>query len=407
MAEQMDIPHAILRDRMLFGSSCNSYTAAMGAQTSNKQDGPTNGARGAGRPSALFGLAMLLFTLLGWSSVPLFVTHFSHAMNVWTQNGWRYLVGALVWAPVLVWAWVKGTTPRGLWNAAMMPAIFNALGQAAFTWSFYNVDMATAAFGLRTQIVFLAVGAYLLFPSERALLRTKGAWIGILLVVVGVVGTMQLRDRSMDAVQSVGSVDSPVLGMAAAVAAGLLFASYALSVRRNMHGFHPVTAFAAISQITAGISLVLMVALSRDTAKSLDHGAAVFSLSPGGVMMLVLSALIGITLGHAAYFVSIARLGVSTTSGVLQLQPFCVAVAQFFVFNKVMTSGQWTAGTIAVVGALFLLYAQWRLNRAANAPVGADVAAGEAMPPIAGTESEGIEAAEMDAMPVESDGKRM
>ncbi len=349
---------------------------------------------------------MLVFTLVGWSSVPLFVTHFSHAMNVWTQNGWRYLLGALVWAPVLVWGRIKGTTPRGLWKASVMPAIFNALGQAAFTWSFYNVDTATAAFGLRTQIVFLAVGAYLLFPSERALLRMRGAWIGILLVIVGVVGTMLLRDSAHDAAKSVGSFNNPLLGMAAAVAAGLLFASYGLSVRRNMHGYHPVTAFAAISQITAGISLVLMLGLSRDATGAPDFGAAIFSLSSAGLAMLFLSAIIGITLGHAAYFVSIARLGVATTSGVLQLQPFCVAIAQFVVFNQVMTGGQWAAGTVAVIGALVLLYAQWRLTRATSAPVGAHVAAGAVMPPIAGEESEGIEAAEMEAMPVESERKR-
>ena len=351
---------------------------------------------------AMVGLMMLAFTLLGWSSVPLFVTHFSHSINAWTQNGWRYLLGALVWAPVLVWGWMKGTTPRGLWKASVMPAIFNALGQAAFTWSFYNVDTATAAFGLRTQIVFLAVGAYLLFPSERALLRTRGAWIGILLVIVGVVGTMLLRDTAHDAANAVGSFNNPLLGMAAAVAAGLLFASYGLSVRRNMHGYHPVTAFAAISQITAGISLVLMLGLSRDATGALDCGAAVFSLSGGGLAMLFLSAIIGITLGHAAYFISIARLGVATTSGVLQLQPFCVAIAQFVVVNQVMTGGQWLAGTVAVIGALVLLWAQWRLKRAASAPVGADIAAGAEMPLVAGEESEGIEAAEMDAVPVES-----
>ncbi len=345
---------------------------------------------------------MLFFTLAGWSSVPLFVTHFSQSMNVWTQNGWRYLLGAMVWAPVLVWGWMKGTTPKGLWGKSVMPAVFNALGQAAFTWSFYNVDTATAAFGLRTQIVFLAVGAYLLFPSERALLRRPGAWLGIVLVVAGVVGTMLLRDTSHDMARSVGGSGNPLLGMAAAVAGGLLFACYGLAVRKNMHGFHPVTAFAAISQITAGISIVLMIALSRDAAEGLDFGMAAWGLSAGQMGMLLLSAVIGITLGHAAYFVSIARLGVSTTSGVLQLQPFCVAIAQFAVYGKLMTPGQWAAGTVAVIGALVLLWVQWRQTRAASARVGADVGAGV----IAGEESEGIEAAEMEAMPVESDGER-
>jgi drug/metabolite transporter (DMT)-like permease len=353
----------------------------------------------------VLGPAMLLFTLLGWSSVPLFVTHFSHAMNVWTQNGWRYLFAAMLWSPVLVWAWMKRTTPRGLWRASLLPAVFNALGQAAFTWSFYNVDTSTAAFGLRTQIVFVPVGAYLLFPSERALLRRPGAWAGIVLVIAGVVGTMLLRDASHDVTRSVGGSGSAAMGMVMAVTAGLLFACYGLAVRKNMHGFHPVTAFAAISQITAVISFVLMLGLSRDEGThALDWGRAVWGLSAGQMVMLLVSAIIGITLGHAAYFTSIARLGVSTTSGVLQLQPFCVAIAQFAVFGTMMTGGQWVSGVVAVIGALLLLYVQWRLTRAARERVGADAGAG--MPPVAGDESEGVEAAEMEAMPVESDGER-
>jgi drug/metabolite transporter (DMT)-like permease len=357
----------------------------------------------AARKSALVGLTLLILTLLGWSSVPLFVTHFSGAMDGWTQNGWRYGFAAVLWAPVLVWAIVRGTMPAGLWRASVAPSVFNALGQAAFTWSFYNVDTATGAFGLRVQIVFLAVGAYLMFPSERALLRRPGAWLGIVLVLGGVLGTMLLRADHGSRPLAVGGWGSPMLGMAMAVVAGLLFACYALCVRKCMHGYPPVTAFAAVSQITAAISMAIMVALARDPhTKSLDLGAAVWGLSAGQMAILAASAVIGIALGHTFYFVSIARLGVATTSGVLQLQPFCVAIAQFMVFGELMTTGQWASGTIAVIGALVLLYAQWRLTHAGGTPLGADAA--EALPPIAGIESEGIEVAEMDAMPVESDG---
>jgi drug/metabolite transporter (DMT)-like permease len=166
-----------------------------------------------------------------------------------------------------------------------------------------------------------------------------------------------------------------------------------------------VTAFAAISQFTAIISVVMMLGLSRDaTTNELDYGREVWNLSARLMSLLMLSALIGITLGHAAYFVSIARLGVSTTSGVLQLQPFCVAIAQFAIDRKLMTPGQWGSGTVAVIGALVLLYAQWSLTRMLHRSAAAN---GQGVsPPVAGAESEGIEAAEMDAMPVRSDGVR-
>jgi drug/metabolite transporter (DMT)-like permease len=185
-----------------------------------------------------------------------------------------------------------------------------------------------------------------------------------------------------------------------AVAGGALFAVYGLMVRRNLHGFHPVTAFAAVSQLTGLISVALMLVLSRESAGGLDWGGGVWALSAGQMAMLMLSAVIGITLGHTTYFISIARLGVSTTSAVLQLQPVCVAAAEFAIAGELMTGWQWACGTIAVGGAFLLLYVQWVTGRAAAGPRIAGLGR------TAGEESEGIETAEMDAMPVESGRER-
>lgn len=311
-------------------------------------------------------MATVLITLLGWSSVPLFIAHFSKDVDVWTSNGWRYAFSALLWAPVLIVVHARKRAPDGLWTNSIVPAIVNALGQAAFAWSFYNIDPATATFGLRMQLVFVAIGAYLLFPSERAVLRRPQAWLGIALVLGGIAGTLFLADRNNLPKDVAGASASYAFGVVLAVVAGLLFAAYALSVRRFMHGYHPVTAFAAISQYTSLILVGLMLALARDPKSAVpDFGLHALALGAGPFALLLLSSLIGIALGHVFYYISIARLGVAVSSGVIQLQPFCVAIAQLMLFNKPLTTGQWVFGILAVVGATLLLHTQWSVSRAA------------------------------------------
>jgi drug/metabolite transporter (DMT)-like permease len=278
---------------------------------------------------------------------------------------------------------------------AFIPAVPNALGQAAFTWAYYNVDAATATFALRLQIVFLAVGAYLLFPSERALLRRPQAWAGIALVLGGVMGTILLRNPSQE-VHTVSGEAHAALGVITATASGLLFACYALAVRKYMHGMPSLTAFAAVSQYTTLISLAIMFALARDPlTHQMDFGMSVWRLSADNLAIMGISALIGIAIGHTFYFISIARLGVAVTSGVIQLQPFCVAIFQWTLYGIILTAGQWASGTLAVCGAMLMLHVQWTMSRA-RAPVGA-----VERERVAGDEPVGIEAAEMDAMPVD------
>jgi drug/metabolite transporter (DMT)-like permease len=321
-------------------------------------DRPTPEHSVRGRAWALTGIATIFFTLLGWSSVPLFIKHFASSIDVWTSNGWRYGFSALLWAPVLVWGVSRGTLPAGLWRAARVPALVNAIGQVAFAWAFYQIDPATVTFGLRLQLVFVAIGAYLLFPSERALLRSPGAWCGMAMVLGGIGVTIFLAPPGKEA-KSVH-----LFGVVLAVSSGMFFAAYGLSVRKFMSGFHPVTAFAAISQYTAAVMVALMFLLARDPASgAMDLGMSALKLGAGPFGLLMLSAVIGIALGHVFYYISIARLGVAVSSGVVQLQPFLVAIGQYWLFGFALTGGQIAGGVVAVCGAVLLLWTQWRLTR--------------------------------------------
>jgi len=324
---------------------------------------------------------MIVMTLAGWSSVPLFLRHFAESIDAWTSNGWRYGFAALMWLPVALVARARGRSPAGLWRRALVPSAINAAGQVCFTWAHYKIDPGLLTFGLRVQVIFVAVGAFLLFPAERRIVRTRGFLAGFVMVLAGTTGAAFFGENPF--------APERLAGLGLALGAGALFAAYGLSVRRFMHGVNPVLAFAAISQYTAAVMLGLMVvAGDRAGAGALDLTAPQFAL-------LLLSAVIGIALGHVFYYTSIARLGVAVTAGVLQLQPFAVALASAPLFAERLSVAQWIGGCVAVAGALLMLDAQRRVSRldrlavALRERAGADGAIAEPAPAVCAVTRDG------------------
>lgn len=309
-----------------------------------------------------FAVVTIVMTLIGWSSVPLFLKHFSHAIDPWTSNGWRYGMSALLWSPVLVWGLYRRSLPTGVWRAAILPSALNIVSQVLFCWTFYKIDPGLATFGLRSNIVFATIGAAVLFAPERVLVRTPGFIVGILMVVMGTFGTMVLGDGLPRG--------ATLLGVVMAVSSGAGFAAYALAVRSCMAGVNAIISFAVISLYTALGMVVLMLALGD------GHGVGALALLDepsrfagvplpmGQFGLLLLSAIIGIALGHVFYYYSISRLGVAASAGVVQLQPFLVSVASWFLFRETLSIPQWASGSIAVLGAIAILVVQSRSRRA-------------------------------------------
>jgi drug/metabolite transporter (DMT)-like permease len=300
----------------------------------------------AAHGSRTTGLVTIVLTLLGWSSVPLFLRHFTGVMDPWTSNGWRYGFAALIWAPVAFSALRGRPAPSGIWTASLVPALVNSVGQVFFTWAHYRIDPGLLTFGLRTQIIFVAAGAYLLFPSERRVVRSAWFWAGVFLLLCGTAGTVFLGAAPPGR--------GALTGIGMAVTAGMFFAAYGLAVRRYMADYPSLQSFAVISQYSAAAMLVLMFAFGG------GRGAAPLRLPAGEFGLLFLSAVIGIAIGHVFYYVSIKRLGVAASSGVLQIQPICVGAASYVLFGEVLTAAQWLSGALAVAGALTILVVQAR-----------------------------------------------
>ena len=317
----------------------------------------------------LVAITTIVLTLFGWASIPLFLRHFAEVgIDAWTSNGWRYGFSALLWAPMLWIGARNGTLTRELWRAALLPSVFNVLGQIAFALAPFYVQPGVMTFSLRLQIVFVTVGAAVLFASERRVIRTPLFLAGLLLVTLGTAGTIALKEGGLG--------EATGLGVSLSIGSGLLYASYALAVRYSMRGVNPLLAFAVISQLTAAALLPLMVIWGKDS------GAALLEQPSRELFLVLISSVIGIGLGHTFYYFSIARLGVAVSAGVIQLQPVLVAIVSMRLFDEVFTGPQWASGFVAVLGAGAILLAQHRATRKrdpiggfSELPVDADAAA--------------------------------
>ena len=302
----------------------------------------------AARETRAAGITYIVLTLVGWSSVLLFLKYLTDYIDAWTANGWRYGLSALLWLPVLVIGGRRGTLPEGIWRRALMPAAFNCVGQICFAWAPYYIGPGLAGFLLRVNIIFSTAGALILFSDERPLVRSPLFWGGLLLVVGGSVGTVLLGADPIAGATATGVV----LGLCA----GAFYGLYGVSVRYWMHGIRPMVSFAAISLYTAVAMVSLMIVLGESS------GTVVFGMSGFTWMMLVLSALIGIALGHVFYYSAIARLGVAISAAVVQLAPFICGIASVFIFDEVLTRWQWICGVLMLFGASALIYSE-RIRR--------------------------------------------
>jgi drug/metabolite transporter (DMT)-like permease len=304
------------------------------------------------RHSRYSGILFVVLTLLGWSSVLLFLKHLAPHIDVWTANGWRYGVSALMWLPLLVAGFWRQALPDGLWRRAIVPTLFNCGGQVCFGASIYYIDPGLAGFLLRVALISSTLGAFVLFADERVLMRRGAFWLGMGLVAAGSVGTIVFGHQPI--------IGGTAVGIALGAGSGIFFGLYGVSVRYWMRGVPSMTSFAAISLYTAAVMVALMI------WRADGRGASVFALSASNWFVLIASALIGIALGHVFYYASIARLGVAVASAVVQLAPFIGGAASVVIFKEILTPMQWISGVVMLGGAGVLLWSEQSRRAAAS-----------------------------------------
>ncbi len=295
--------------------------------------------------------------LICWTVTPLLVEQLTGVFDLWASNGWRYGLAALMWSPLLVLTLARGRFPAGLWKRALIPASFSIVAQVAFVGAFYMTGAAMVTFGLRFQIVATAIGAAILFPAERLVIRRPLFLLGALAVMLGVIGVAAFAPGVLGAAESDVSSHRDIFGVALAAIAGVGYAGYGMAVRRCLAGVSAQLSFSVISIYVGGAMLLLMVLLADGPVAQLT------AMDSTQWLIFILSVIFGLAAGHVIYFNAMAALGVAPATGVVQLQPLTVAAASYLFLGEVLSVPQILCGLVAVAGAGAMLYTQHAVSR--------------------------------------------
>ncbi len=282
-------------------------------------------------------------------------------VDPWTLNGLRYGISALFWLPFLLpfrrkymYAEVResdGTTVRrSLWRDALLPASVNSVSQAAYGLSFLYISASTVGFSLRLSIIPTIFFGYIFLREERQLLKTIGFWGGTLLSFVGLIGIFQ------DEMIQVGSGDNDWLHGGGALALTMIFwGAYSVAVQKKTKIYSAFQSFAVISLYTA-IVLVIGALIFGDLA-------SLSLISAECWREIVVSALIGIALGHVLYYYAIAALGSIVASSILLLSPIVTKSLAMIFLGEPIGWRSCLGGAVLLLGGFAIMLAQSRLAK--------------------------------------------
>ena len=298
------------------------------------------------RPVAAAIGAMLL-ALFFWAVVPLMLVHFTRWMDPWTANGTRYFFAASFWLPFVVRT-LRGLAPQergAVWRAALVPAAAHCAAQVFFGLAPYHNSATMLNFGCRLSIPFATVFGFWLLPGERPLMKSALFWAG-LACALGGFGLMFEN--------GFGTNSTSATGMLLLAGFAATWGLYAVFVRRNLSVYPAHLAYGVVSLLTGAPLVALMFRFG--------DWRALQGLAAGQRFWLILSALLGLTLGHLFYYRAIRTLGPIASEGSLLLIPFQTAVLAHVWLGDRLSPMQWAAGVGLVLGCTLLLRARIRMR---------------------------------------------
>lgn len=279
--------------------------------------------------------------LLFWGIVPLFLKYFTGILDPWTANGTRYAFSAGFWFPFVIVYLKKHPEVRRIWKVAWLPAAAHTICQMIYGWAPYYNSATMLNFGCRLSIPFTALFGFTLIQSERPLMKSPWFWVG-LCIAMGAFFSMFI--------QGFEDANTSPTGLFILLCFAVTWGFYVVMVRRNLSGFPSSLAYGVVSLLACPL-LVLAMFWMGDWHVLLELSGAQWGL-------LIISAMIGLALSHALFYHAIHILGPITSEAGMLLIPFITAISAWAIFDEHLSSGQWIAGGILLLGCALLITAR-------------------------------------------------
>ena len=289
----------------------------------------------------------MMMALFFWAVVPLLLEHFTHLMDPWTANGARYFFAAAFWLPFVVrtLSRMAPAARRAAWRSALVPAAAHCTAQVFFGIAPYYNNATMLNFGCRLSIPFATLFGFWLLKSERALARAPVFWAGLACALGGFLLMFQ---------NGFGTDSTSVPGMLMLLGFAATWGIYVVFVRRNLSGYPVHLAYGIVSLLTCVPLVALMFGFGE--------WHVLLHLPPRQWLILIFSALIGLTLGHVFYYRAIRVMGPIASEGCMLLIPFQTAILAHFLMGDRLSPAQWSAGAILILGCTLLLRARFQVR---------------------------------------------
>ena len=282
-----------------------------------------------------------------WSLGPIFIKYLTGYLDSWTQNLLRYSVASLVWLPFLVFSIKKGRLNTRVWRRAVVPGVANVIMQSLFACAFYYIGPAFMVLLAKSSLVWIAGFSLIFFAEERALVRSKRFWSGLVLSAMGVIGVMCFKEDFATA--------RTLTGIVIALAMGFMWAVYIVSVRIAFRDIDSRHGFSVISIYTVA-GLFVLALLFGEVGDCLKMGAWQWAC-------VVISGATAIALSHTLYYSAMRRIGATIPALVMLAQPFIVFAISYVVFRESLNILQLLFGVVLLAGSGLAIWAQEHLRR--------------------------------------------
>lgn len=287
-----------------------------------------------------------------WSVAPLMIRATREHYSVLFQTFARYLFSLAVLWPVLLVSGGRGRARRDL--LAILPllprilviALVNYAFQTTYTVAFYTLLPGFAALVNQSGVLFAVALALVFFPDERRTLRSRSFQAGLVAAVAGVLVTILAGGLPAGGAVAAGEGGSLLLGVLAMMASAFSWALLGTLVKKWLRDVNRLFALSAVFTIVTPLFLLTDVIVS---------GGLALPQAPAEVwVVLVLSGLIGVGLGHSLYYSAVPFIGVTVSSSLGLLVPLLAGLMSFAVFGERYGALR-LAGAVLVLGGCFVV----------------------------------------------------
>jgi len=285
-----------------------------------------------------------------WASGPIFIKYLTGYLDSWTQNLLRYSVACLVWLPFLIFSIKKGRLNKKIWRRAVVPGVANVIMQSLFAAAFYYIGPAFMVLLAKSSLIWITTFSLLFFAEERALVRSKRFWSGMILSVGGVIGVICFKEDFTAA--------GTLTGIALTLMMGFMWAVYIISARIAFRDIDSRHGFSVISIYTVPGLLILGLRFG-ELGECMKMGAWQW-------FCVVISGATAIALSHTLYYSAMRRIGATIPALVMLVQPFIILAISHVVFEETLNILQLLFGTFLLTGSGLAIWAQEHLKKNHN-----------------------------------------